>query len=121
MKTSSLLLVLGALATACGTSGGGDDSGIDSGGNDSASGNDAAKDAASDSSTNDASPTDSGNPSDASFGDGGLGAGSPCDPKDNLCLPTLLCCSEPTHNFDGGPLSAYMCETPQNGKCPLQP
>ncbi len=109
-------LFLTLLLVACGSSTTtGDDASTDG-----SQSNDGASDASTDSSTNDAAPNDSST-SDVTSGDGGLGSGSTCDPNNNLCQKGLLCCSEPTHNFDGGPLSAYFCETPMNGQCPKIP
>jgi hypothetical protein len=118
MKT--LLL---ALAFTCACSGD-TTSGNDASTNDATSPTDSSTDAKSqtDATSPDGStPTDSGAPDGPTFGDGGLGTGADCDPNNNLCQSTLLCCSEPTHNFDGGPLSSYKCEQPINGGCPLQP
>jgi hypothetical protein len=72
-----------------------------------------------DSSPSDAVATDSSS-NDSAAGDGGLVQGQLCDPQNNQCRPTLLCCSEPTHMPDAA--TGYFCETPDNtNQCPKLP
>ena len=109
MKRIFLLFILAACGS--GTTTGGD------------AGNDAGSDAtqSKDSSSNDSSPSDSSTTDAAndvtSGGDGGLGVGDTCDPKNNQCAQGLLCCSEPTVDTSTG----YFCEKPVNKSCPLFP
>jgi hypothetical protein len=104
-------LCLGVLvAIGCGDSTTTTDAGNDAS-NDVVSTNDAGNDVVT---TNDGS-------ADGSGGDAGLQHGDVCDPQNNLCETGMLCCSEPTHDFDGGPMSQYVCEPPANGVCPKLP
>jgi hypothetical protein len=106
-----IFLCLGLIASGCGDSTTTSDAGKSDAGSDVVTTSDAGNDVVT---TNDGS-------TDAGGGEGGLQQGDVCDPQNNQCASAMLCCSEPTHNFDGGPLSAYWCEPPSNGQCPKLP
>jgi hypothetical protein len=109
MKRAFLFVMLAACGSSTTT---GTDAGVDSG-SDVVTTPDSSSDA---SSPNDSS-SDVITKNDSAGGDGGLGAGEVCDPKNDQCNVGLLCCSEPT--IDGG--TGYFCEKPVNKSCPLLP
>lgn len=87
-----------------------------------ATGTDAGADGSSDATSNDSSTTDASSDSstsDAAADAKGLGAGDPCDPKNDQCGAGLKCCTGGAVQLDGG---VGHCTTPTDaGTCPLVP
>jgi hypothetical protein len=125
-----LVLALVGIAAACGSSTSSVDGGTMDVNVDTMSMADAA-DASGDTSMSDVAPDTQSDGSDGSDDvtsndgpidaptSGDAGAGSKCNPMDDLCQPGLLCCSEPTHIGDAS--TGFFCEIPFMGKCPLLP
>ena len=112
MKRIFLLFVLAAC--------GGGSTTDDDAGNTNDSGNDVTSANDSSSPNDSSSSSDVVTTSDAGFGDGSIGPNQECDPNNNQCNPTLLCCSEPTHIPDAS--THYVCEPPdKNNQCPKLP